>query len=63
MNLVRRCRYYLAVEWWRGLPVIRLPRIIHLLTRGTKGQHSLEGGWCPLCGSVYDYESHSWGLK
>jgi len=31
-------------------------KLEHVLSKGKVGRHSLEGGWCPLCGEVYYYD-------
>lgn len=38
-------------------PVVRWERVLHLVTGGRRAPHSLEGGWCPLCRAVFDYDS------
>lgn len=33
-----------------------LEKLEHVMSGGKRGRHSLEGGWCPLCGTVYYYD-------
>lgn len=33
----------------------RIRRFLHWISRGKWMEHSLEGGWCPLCKSIYYY--------
>jgi hypothetical protein len=32
-------------------------KLQHVRSKGKVGRHSLEGGWCPLCGTVYYYDN------
>jgi hypothetical protein len=65
-----RLRSDLITEWWAPgigrfrpikFPIIRWWRLAHWFSNGKYYDHSLEGGWCPMCGAWYLYESDEGG--